>query len=59
MPDTLEQAPAEPTSDRAGFRLAAFAAVIVVVLFGTPFRLCVSTFPCGPYVMSTMVDGVP
>jgi hypothetical protein len=33
MPDTLEQAPAEPTSDRAGFRLAAFAAVIVVVLF--------------------------
>jgi hypothetical protein len=33
MPDTLEQAPPEPTSDRAGFRLAAFAAAMVVVLF--------------------------
>jgi hypothetical protein len=33
MPDTLEQAPAEPKSEQAGFRLAAFAAVIVVVLF--------------------------
>jgi hypothetical protein len=33
MPDTLEQSAAEPKSDQAGFRLAAFAAVIVVVLF--------------------------
>jgi hypothetical protein len=33
MPDTLEQAAAEPKSEQAGFRLAAFAAVIVVVLF--------------------------
>jgi len=33
MPDTLEEAPPEPRSDAAGFRLAAFAAVIVVVLF--------------------------
>jgi hypothetical protein len=33
MPETLEQAPAEPKSDRASFRLATFAAVIVVVLF--------------------------
>lgn len=33
MPDTLEQAPSEPRSDTASFRLAAFAAVIVVVLF--------------------------
>ncbi|GAA3350731.1 hypothetical protein GCM10020358_77740 [Amorphoplanes nipponensis] len=33
MPDTLEQAPPEAASDRAGFRLAAFAAVVVVVLF--------------------------
>jgi len=33
MPDTLEQAPPEPKSDRAGFRLAAFAAAMVVVLF--------------------------
>lgn len=33
MPDTLEQAPPEAPADRAGFRLAAFAAVLVVVLF--------------------------
>ncbi|AGZ39106.1 hypothetical protein [Actinoplanes friuliensis] len=33
MPDTLEQAPAEPKSDRASFRLAAFGAVVVLVLF--------------------------
>ena len=34
MPDTLEKAPARPeTEDRAGFRLAAFGAVLVVVLF--------------------------
>jgi hypothetical protein len=33
MPDTLEQAPPETTSDRGGFRVAAFAAVVVVVLF--------------------------
>ncbi len=33
MPDPLGQAPPQPTSDRASFRLAAFAAVIVVVLF--------------------------
>ncbi|MFI7540112.1 hypothetical protein [Actinoplanes sp. NPDC049599] len=35
MPETLEQAPPAPApaTDRAGFRLAAFAAVIVVVLF--------------------------
>jgi len=33
MPDTLEQAPPGSTADRAGFRLAAFAAVLVVVLF--------------------------
>src|SRR5687768_5512067 len=33
MPETLEQAPAELKSDRAGFRLAAFGAAIVVVLF--------------------------
>jgi hypothetical protein len=33
MPEALQQAPDEPKSDRAGFRLAAFAAVIVVVLF--------------------------
>ena len=33
MPDTLEQAPPEAPGDRAGFRLAAFAAVLVVVLF--------------------------
>lgn len=31
--DTLEQAPAEGPADRAGFRLAAFGAVLVVVLF--------------------------
>jgi hypothetical protein len=35
MPDTLEEAPAVPrgTEERAGFRLAAFGAVLVVVLF--------------------------
>lgn len=33
MADTLEQTPPEPRSDAAGFRLAAFAAVVVVVLF--------------------------
>ncbi|MEU7905979.1 hypothetical protein [Actinoplanes sp. NPDC049118] len=33
MPDTLEQAPPEPRSASAGFRLAAFGAVVVVVLF--------------------------
>jgi hypothetical protein len=33
MPETVAEAPAEPTSERAGFRLAAFGAVIVVVLF--------------------------
>ena len=33
MPETLEHAPAEPKSDRAAFRLATFAAAIVVVLF--------------------------
>lgn len=33
MPETLEQAPPEPRSDSASFRLAASGAVIVVVLF--------------------------
>ncbi|MEU4215013.1 hypothetical protein [Actinoplanes sp. NPDC026623] len=33
MPDPLGPAPTEPKSDRAGFRLAAFGAIVVVVLF--------------------------
>ncbi|GID96130.1 hypothetical protein ACFQFC_20655 [Amorphoplanes digitatis] len=33
MPDTLEQAPREPRSERVAFRLAAFGALLVVVLF--------------------------
>lgn len=33
MPDILEEAPPEETTDKARFRLAAFAAVVVVVLF--------------------------
>ena len=33
MPDTLERPVTQEKSDRAGFRLAAFGAVLVVVLF--------------------------